>query len=548
MADRYPLIVDSSTGTVKELPSGDNLNVSGGYLVGVTSILSSSGAGVSFDGPLYLEGASVLTIKNDGPAEGRETNLAIGSSCLDNITSGKYNIAIGQKALQNATTAENQIAIGYSALGAQTGNSTGGPLGVGSSNFNNIAIGKLSQASVTSGHWNISIGNNSLRDVTTGWQNIAIGLGAGANLEGTSHTNVLIGMDALAYLNAGNQNIAIGGGALRTFTGSQATAVGEAALRNLITGERNSAFGYNSLIADTTGFSNSAFGYQSLQANTTGNYNCAFGDVSLQANTYGNDNTAFGRLSLYTNTTGSRNTAIGVNAFGFSATGDFNTALGADALLYNQAGGASTGYDNTTGIGSDARVSGSNQVQLGNSATTTYVYGTVQNRSDERDKADIRDTELGLDFIASLRPVDFKWDYRDDYFVKGTTTETREEVDESLFFYNEEGQAISHETGEVLETLPTTTVTVTVPSITALEKDGSKKRNRYHHGLIAQEVKSIMDAQGIDFGGYQDHSIAGGLDVLSIGYEELIAPLIKAVQELKAENDALKARVDALGG
>ena len=46
---------------------------------------------------------------------------------------------------------------------------------------------------------------------------------------------------------------------------------------------------------------------------------------------------------------------------------------------------------------------------------TTYVYGTVQNRSDSRDKADVRDTVLGLDFINKLRPVDFKWDLREQY-------------------------------------------------------------------------------------------------------------------------------------
>jgi len=42
--------------------------------------------------------------------------------------------------------------------------------------------------------------------------------------------------------------------------------------------------------------------------------------------------------------------------------------------------------------------------------------------------------------------------------------------------------------------------------------------------------------------GYQDHSISGGKDVLSIGYEELIAPLIKAVQQLSAEIAKLKAK------
>lgn len=51
----------------------------------------------------------------------------------------------------------------------------------------------------------------------------------------------------------------------------------------------------------------------------------------------------------------------------------------------------------------------------------------------------------------------------------------------------------------------------------------------------------MLSEQGIDFGGYQDHSINGGDDVLSIGYEELISPLIKAVQELTARVEALEA-------
>jgi hypothetical protein len=58
--------------------------------------------------------------------------------------------------------------------------------------------------------------------------------------------------------------------------------------------------------------------------------------------------------------------------------------------------------------------------------------------------------------------------------------------------------------------------------------------------LIAQQVKAACDAAGVDFGGYQNHSLKGGEDVLSLGYEELIAPLIKAVQQLSAEVAELK--------
>ena len=77
------------------------------------------------------------------------------------------------------------------------------------------------------------------------------------------------------------------------------------------------------------------------------------------------------------------------------------------------------------------------------------------------------------------------------------------------------------------------------------ERDGSKKRSRYHHGVIAQQVEQVTKETGIDFGGLQDHKVNGGSDVYSVGYEEFIAPLIKAVQELSAEVADLRTQLSA---
>ena len=168
--------------------------------------------------------------------------------------------------------------------------------------------------------------------------------------------------------------------------------------------------------------------------------------------------------------------------------------------MFNISGSNITNFANCSYIGFGSRASGSNQVQLGNASTSAYAYGSVQNRSDQRDKTDIRDTLLGLSFINALRPVDFRWDYREDYY----------------------------DLDEVNKTM------------TPVTKDGSRKGTRFHHGFIAQEVKEVSDSQGIDFAGYQDHSINGGEDVLSIGYTELIGPLVKAVQELSARVQELE--------
>ena len=76
--------------------------------------------------------------------------------------------------------------------------------------------------------------------------------------------------------------------------------------------------------------------------------------------------------------------------------------------------------------------------------------------------------------------------------------------------------------------------------LVSYEKTGGGYTTAIIRGDVAA-VKAACDAVGVDFGGYQDHKINGGDDVLSLGYEELIAPLIKAIQQLSAEVEALKA-------
>ena len=264
----------------------------------------------------------------------------------------------------------------------------------------------------------------------------------------------------------------------------------------------NSIFGQSTSTGITTGDYNTSVGYNLAIDITTGSFNSAFGSNSLYSNKSGSDNCSFGYRSIFSSGTAtSRNSAFGSNSL-YSSSGSANTAVGYNALSSNSA------YVNSTGIGANAAVTGSNQVQLGDSATRAYAYGAVIDRSDIRDKADVKDTSLGLEFIKELRPVDFKWDMREDY-----KPSFNKDADPEIY------------------------------KLANITHDGSKKRNRYHHGLIAQEVKEVLDKNGIDFGGYQDHKIKGGDDVLGIGYTELIAPMIKAIQQLSAKVDSLEAQL-----
>ena len=77
-------------------------------------------------------------------------------------------------------------------------------------------------------------------------------------------------------------------------------------------------------------------------------------------------------------------------------------------------------------------------------------------------------------------------------------------------------------------------------------KDGSKKRVRYHHGVLAQEVQQVIQQTGIDFGGFQDHSIKGWEEAMTVGYIEFIGPMIKAIQELSQKNQELENKINIL--
>jgi hypothetical protein len=336
-----------------------------------------------------------------------------------------------------------------------------------------------------------------------------------------------------------SSNTAIGKDAINpvgTVTSTFTTAIGFESLQNVSSGTHNTCVGYRACKANTTGDRNTCVGSESLLnstdrvdctavgyralANNNSSYNTAVGSSAMgwgSISITGGDNVAVGTSSLFVNASGYENVAIGNNSLSSNSNGIRNTAIGHSSMSGSVSiiGSAAIGYNST--------VTGNFQIQLGDSGTTPYAYATLQVRSDVRDKTEIRDTQLGLDFISSLRPVDYKWDMREDYRPEMPEKPSIEATEEEIAQY-EEAKA------QWLEAM----------KLTNIARDGSKKRNRYHHGLIAQEVKSVIEETGVDFGGFQDHSVNGGEDVFSIGYGELVAPLIKAVQELKARVEELE--------
>lgn len=210
-------------------------------------------------------------------------------------------------------------------------------------------------------------------------------------------------------------------------TGQYETTLGINNL-NLCSGSSNTAIGFQTLSNSTTGFQNTGLGAFALQFNTTGNSNTAVGLNALQRTTTGSNNTAIGSNANYWNTTGYSNVTLGGTAGFYNSTGADNVYIGATAGYYNTTGGSnifiggSSGYTTTSGnnniflgnFSSGATATVSNSITLGNSSNTVLrcAVTSITSLSDVRDKKEITELPVGLEFIEGLKPVSFTWDDR----------------------------------------------------------------------------------------------------------------------------------------
>jgi hypothetical protein len=118
-------------------------------------------------------------------------------------------------------------------------------------------------------------------------------------------------------------------------------------------------------------------------------------------------------------TTGTGNVAVGAQASQSIQTGDYNTTIGTLALWSNSSG------NYNVGIGSNVTSSTttiSNEVNITNGTVTARFQGAAAAWtfvSDARDKTDIENLALGLDFITALKPRKFKWNLRNTKVDRG---------------------------------------------------------------------------------------------------------------------------------
>lgn len=310
-------------------------------------------------------------------------------------------------------------------------------------------------------------------------------------------------------------------------------AAGQQALYNNISGFSNTVYGNQAMFSNSDGYDNSAIGENALYSNANGIQNTAVGNGTLYYNVSGYGNTATGNgallnngavpnpfsapeasynsangfFSLFYNTTGSYNAGFGTATLNSNTTGSYNTAMGAFSDV------AEEKLDNATAVGANTLVNSSNKIRLGdvNVSIVESAAGSWTT-SDGRFKTNIREEVPGLSFIKRLRPVLYNFDAAafDDFLSQH---------------------------------LP--------DSIKAKRKAAMKKLNALSRanqivqtGFIAQEVAEAAKEAKYDFNGV--HVPESNTDNYSLSYEKMVVPLVKAVQELAAQNEELRKEIEKL--
>lgn len=146
----------------------------------------------------------------------------------------------------------------------------------------------------------------------------------------------------------------------------------------------------------------------------SGGNNTSIGAFTLNGQSAtGNANTAVGAYAMLFNDTGSKNTAIGANALYTNTTGSYNVAIGGVAL-YSSTGSGNTAINPYTSTGSNSPAfsitSQDNRISMGSTAVTNaYIQVAWTVVSDARDKTDFAEMPHGLDFVNKLKPTAYRY-------------------------------------------------------------------------------------------------------------------------------------------
>lgn len=462
---------------------------------------------VSVSNPLRLEGLlagdaadSILTIDATGVVRkrsGASTVVLTGWSTTGNSGTDTASNFLG--------TTDNK------ALLLRTNNQRSGIVDPSSTSRNN-AYGNRSLAAVTAGSGNNALGYVALTNLTTGNANTAMGDSAAFGIT-VGNDNIAIGRRALCTAAAAVSNVAIGNNALRNNLSSENIAVGKDAAAANTSGANILAIGTAALQRNTITSTQLAIGGNALRLLNGGQENIAVGYNAGVSITSSNYNVLLGHYTLSSTAGSSRNTVIGHNAaIAYSATGNGDNVFIGYQNALSQTGGNGDTYvgaaidvagnfspNNSSALGQGVVVTANNQVRIGNTNVTS-IGGQVgwTTFSDARIKKNVQQDVPGLSFIEKLQPVTYNYDVEKLQQLQGGKGVPGTSDFESLRFT----------------------------------------------GLLAQDVEAAAKSIGYTFSGVDKPT--NEQTAYGIRYAELVVPMIKAIQEMKALIDKQQKEIDEL--
>lgn len=519
-------------------------------------------------------------------------NVYIGSKAGGNAQNGERNVFIGESSGYNLTTGVRNIFIGF-----ETGlsNTTG---------VSNVFIGDQSGRTNTTGGWNTFLGyqtgytnNGSFNSFlgyraglsnTTGLYNSFMGFNAGL-LNTTGSNNVFIGNESGRANSVGDYNTFMGFRAGYANNASYNSFIGFQAGKANTSGAYNSFMGFNAGLTNTTGLDNVFIGNKAGLLNVDGSYNVFLGSEAGNSNVDGLYNTFLGYQAGFSNTGGASwlgdfNTFIGYQA-GYSATSGYrNIAIGYQAGFglttnrYNVLIGETAGYSLSTGqanvcIGTysgRALTSGAGNIVIGldagytNSVGQDNVYlGLGAGRASTGNRcvflgtyagySETGDDKLYIENTTSASPL-----------IGGDFATNRVGIGRMPITYTLEvagtiwanGTAITAGIATWSDQRFKTNITPLANSLDLIMKLKGVRfdwnRSAYPErnftigkqvGFIAQDVESVLpEVVTTDAEGFK-----------SVSYDKVTAVLVEAIKEqqksieqLKAENDALKKQIEEI--
>ena len=295
------------------------------------------------------------------------------------------------------------------------------------------------QASYTAGndtHSNVAIGRRAL----SGNHNVCLTPVGGPAGHPQLRRNVIIGAEANRYGGTGTFGDGYGSGCFDSvLIGSQVASGVRTPLQCVAIGAQAMYNNGSTQSSDSTITDHIAIGYRAGR-NLRSVGKCV----------------AVGREALISNSSGNgQNTCIGWKAGNSITSGENNTVLGHDA--------------DTSAVDVD------NEITLGNASVATLrcQVTSITALSDRRDKANIENIPVGLNYINALRPVKFDWARRDgSYQGKKSFGFIAQELDEvqNQFGYKDYSNLVYESNPDKLEAAPMNSYPILVKAVQELSQ------------------------------------------------------------------------------